>query len=628
MLEQVARDVTGWPTRAVEYHPLLVATRPRQPRAPRPGGRGRAARRRDSSSWPRSSARRPPAAPSTRCQHTAEVRRIASRGAGATGSATSRIFPFPVQTYRSAPRRRRRRTAPRTAGRGRDRSAAGCTSTRSAAPSPLFAPPRAEEAIERLATEPDLPLPLRPRRLLALLQAARRRRGRRRRAAARRAARSSDADAATRADPRLRPRAPRRRRRAAGDGRRDRAVVCAPTGATPGARSPPTARPVFVRYAYGAMADVGAGTYDRSDVHDARARQRPLDAARATGEARRRGRQVAVAATPARRVDQARRLGASRRARRPRHAHRLDRRQRPLRRRPRERRSRAATGSSSSPRPWPTRACPAASGRGPGAGRYVPDGLRPHVRGTLTVTGGPGSSVVLDGLMLEGDVVVDPGDLGSLTVAQCDRDRRGPRRGGRRAEANATPAGAARAQRRRRGRPGRHASRSSPSATRSSTAVTDRRRRARRRGRSGARTPRWRARRSAARVTVRTLDASSCVLDGTVDGRAPPGRLRALQLRRPGLAHAAAPPLRARRPRGDDARRPVYVSTDPASPAYLALAAACSPLIADGRRGRVRDGRPPPPSGGRCGMRAAERQLDPYLPVGSQLGLFGGGHAR
>ena len=34
------------------------------------------------------------------------------------------------------------------------------------------------------------------------------------------------------------------------------------------------------------------------------------------------------------------------------------------------------------------------------------------------MTGGPGSSVVLDGLMLEGDVVVAAGDLGSLTVAQ------------------------------------------------------------------------------------------------------------------------------------------------------------------------------------------------------------------
>lgn len=54
----------------------------------------------------------------------------------------------------------------------------------------------------------------------------------------------------------------------------------------------------------------------------------------------------------------------------------------------------------------------------PVPGQYAADALRPHVRGTLTVTGGAGSSLVVDGLVLEGDLVVLAGDLGSLTVSQ------------------------------------------------------------------------------------------------------------------------------------------------------------------------------------------------------------------
>jgi hypothetical protein len=66
----------------------------------------------------------------------------------------------------------------------------------------------------------------------------------------------------------------------------------------------------------------------------------------------------------------------------------------------------------------------------------------------------------------------------------------------------------------------------------------------------------------------------------------------------------------------------VYLSTDAASPGYLGLAGSCSPLIATGGEGESEMGvhhhlkRP-------LRIRAAQRQLDPYLPVGSQLGILG-----
>jgi hypothetical protein len=81
---------------------------------------------------------------------------------------------------------------------------------------------------------------------------------------------------------------------------------------------------------------------------------------------------------------------------------------------------------------WPALHPP---GGGPPAralGRIVPDGHRPHVRATLRVTGQAPSSpppagqpapppgeLVLDGLLLEGDVEVAPGDLGLLRIAHC-----------------------------------------------------------------------------------------------------------------------------------------------------------------------------------------------------------------
>ena len=78
VLEQVARDVTGWPTRAVEGHPLLVTTahvnHVRLDRAA-------VASLRDAAQLELGAATGPPAARGALdpLRHTAEVRRIASR---------------------------------------------------------------------------------------------------------------------------------------------------------------------------------------------------------------------------------------------------------------------------------------------------------------------------------------------------------------------------------------------------------------------------------------------------------------------------------------------------------------------------------------------------------------------
>jgi hypothetical protein len=53
-------------------------------------------------------------------------------------------------------------------------------------------------------------------------------------------------------------------------------------------------------------------------------------------------------------------------------------------------------------------------------GRLGPSGLRPHLRGKLDVEGEPvgaAGALALDGLLVEGDVTVQPGNLGSLRLA-------------------------------------------------------------------------------------------------------------------------------------------------------------------------------------------------------------------
>jgi P2-related tail formation protein len=605
VLEQVTRDVTGWPARAVEHHPrLATSAHVNHVRLDRPA----AASTRHAVMTELAAVVSPPTARATLdpFQHTAEVRRIASRR-GRYGIRNVGIFPFAVQAYA-------------VGGESSNRGAADGWSRTTASGGwrhfdplgravPLFAPPRAEEASERLCAEPDLPLPLRPRRLLAMLEEAR-----------------------AGGDPSALPLGvrigmtgvalPPERIRVCG--LEDLADVDGPqvmvdaiggrlrayrraTPADPIAAYVPAA--VFVRYAYGALADVGAGTYDRSDEHDrvlATDRwERPGEAEQAGADA-----QVAVpdgadtiaeALVPVSDVDRATfTVSIS------------------------DSDLHAGGVAVAIPRgtrlvlvaaTWPERELPRGERRAATPGVYAPDGVRPHVRGPIAVSGEAGSSVVIDGLALEGDLVVDSGDLGSLTVAHCTIEGELRVRG----EPQAPNAGLeVRLVRSAVGRvrlsdavpvitvadsildapPGNDPVLSGEAAHASLEGSTVR----------GA-------------IAVRTLDASSCILDGVATAQ----RRQTGCVRFSYVGPGSRTPRRHRCvPLEDDEASvvPAYVSTDPASPAYLALAASCSPLIAAGGDGDAEMGvhhhirRP-------LRIRAAQRQLEPYLPVGIELGIFG-----
>jgi len=234
----------------------------------------------------------------------------------------------------------------------------------------------------------------------------------------------------------------------------------------------------------------------------------------------------------------------------------------------------------------------------------------------VRVTGEPGASVVVDGLLVEGDLVVRPGDLGSLTLAHCTVSGEVRVEGGTsgRNEAlsvrvvrsvvgavvldeavptisvvesvldpQALPAGTSALA-----GLGAHAS------LEGSTVRGD--------------------------VVVRSLDASSCLLDGPVDvAHRQTGCVRFSY-----VDAGSRPPRRYRCVPADPASttpHPVYVSTDPASPAYLVLASSCDAAIRSGGERESEMGvhhhlfRP-------LRVRAAERQLAGYVPVGSQLAVF------
>ena len=331
----------------------------RQPRAPRPRGHRRRARRRDGG------ARRgaEPAGRAGRAGSAATHRR------GAPDRLAARALRDPQRGHPAVPRPdlRGRPWSPPARGGGRGRR--GVHFDPLGRSVPLFAAPRAEEAIERLATEPDLPLPLRPRRLLALLLAARARRARRGRAAARRPPR----DRWERAGRRTASASAAWRSLAPGD---EPQVMVDPVAGrlrTYREQAPFEPDDVFVRYAYGAMADVGAGTYDRSDVHDSVLADRPVDpAGRRRGPGRGRSRSRCRRRLAAALDAGAGRLGRPREARRPRHGDGLDRRQRalpgePLDRGPGRDTARARRGGMADADP--------ARRRGAGAGRRS---LRPR----------------------------------------------------------------------------------------------------------------------------------------------------------------------------------------------------------------------------------------------------------
>ena len=270
---------------------------------------------------------------------------------------------------------------------------------------------------------------------------------------------------------------------------------------------------------------------------------------------------------------------------------------------------------------WPARVLPDGEVLGPVPGRYGPDGLRPCLRGSLTFRGGPGSSVVLDGLLVDGDVVVGPGDLGSLGVAATTVT------GALRVESGEPGANGSLLVRVERSILGRLEAAPTVPAVTFLDAVVDT-------GVLAVPPPDVLAVLGAGTqvclegstvrggVVARTLSASSSILDGTVS----------VEHRQVGCVRFGYVGAGSRTPRrfrcvpadgGVGPPVPVYASTDPGSPAYLALASSCSPAIRAGGEGESEMGahhhlgRPPR-------RRALERQLAGYLPVGTQLGTFGG----
>jgi hypothetical protein len=265
---------------------------------------------------------------------------------------------------------------------------------------------------------------------------------------------------------------------------------------------------------------------------------------------------------------------------------------------------------------WPTRVLPDGRIEAPVPGRYTPDGLRPHVSGTVRVTGEPGASVLVDGLLVEGDLVVRPGDLGSLTLAHC------------------TVTGTVRVEGGTEGRNETLALRlvrcvvgsvaldpAAPTISLLDTVLDPQA--------LPAGTPALTGTGVHASlegctvrggVAVRSLDASSCLLDGEMDvAHRQTGCVRFSY-----VAPGSRTPRRYRCVPGDPTAttpRPVYVSTDPASPAYLVLASSCAEAIRSGGERESEMGvhhhlfRP-------LRIRAAERQLAGYVPVGSQLAVL------
>ncbi|GGR76727.1 hypothetical protein GCM10010169_21120 [Micromonospora fulviviridis] len=618
VLEQVARDVTGWPARAVEHHPLLVGTtHVNHVRPDRPATVSlRGAARIEAAAVVSPPGPRGALDPLT---HTAEVRRIPTRR-GRYGIDHVAVHLFPTQAYElGAPE------ADPPAGPNGGWSAARAVADHwtfdpLGRAVPLYAPPRREEAVERLATEVDLPVPLRPRRLLDLLGQAR---------AGTLAATALPLGVRLRVggvdQPDLTP---------------DRIRVCHledlapdpapqvmvdPVAGRLRVHAPAAPDAVFVRYAYGGLADVGAGTYDRTAAHEALLATDPgapvtadgPDAPPAAGQTQ------VCSGTPAP-VGSVPTLAAGLAA---------------------AEASWAAPGSTtrggtyvvsvadSASYPgdvavtvpagtrlvlvaagWPTRRRPDGEVLAPVPGRYAPDGLRPHLRGSLRITGEPGSSVVVDGLLVEGDVVVAAGQLGHLTVAH------GTVTGAVRVESAAGRPNSRLQLRLSRVVAGAVTLAATVPMATVDTSVLD--------ATAGGGTAlagegvhaclEGSTVRGA--VRVRSLDASSCVLDGPVEvAHRQVGCLR--------FSYVAPGSRTPRRYRcvpadGEPGPLPVYAATDPASPAYPALAGSCPVVIREGGEDRAEPGvhhhlrRP-------LRLRAAQRQLDPYRPVGIELGIFG-----
>lgn len=364
VIEQVARDVTGWPAVAVEYYRLLAAAaHTNHVRLDRPA----TADLRDQG---RLEAVVPPLA------HTADVRHIAS-GRGRHNIGHVGVLLFDDQVYDV--------TCPaRDVGDGWTAHPVGWDA-------PLYAAPTAEAGIEAAATEENLPVPLRPRRLHGLLAAGN-------------PPLAVEVDGQQLAAERLR--------------------VCGldDLAALPGWQvmvdpvrgrlhpyfdgAPTAPDTLSTTHVYGAGADVGAGTYDRAASHADALADDPFP-----GEAGVRA-QVEADASIAGAVSEvaAGWAGGTHVVSIP------------------DSGTYAEDVSVHVPEAtrlvlvaaaWPDRVLGPGEVLPPQPGVYAPLGVRPHLRGTLRVTGDGGSAVVLDGLLVEGDVIVGPGSLASLTLAHC-----------------------------------------------------------------------------------------------------------------------------------------------------------------------------------------------------------------
>lgn len=154
VLEQVARDVTGWPAHAVEYFQLLAGTQ--HLAHVREGAAGTASLRGSSSLELVNG-------PFERVAHTAEVRHI-DNGRGRYNIPDVGVFLWRLQSYPVVRAQARLVTAP---GDG------GYTFSPLGMDAPLFNRARTETAISHLAREQDVPEPLRRRALYDELEARR-----------------------------------------------------------------------------------------------------------------------------------------------------------------------------------------------------------------------------------------------------------------------------------------------------------------------------------------------------------------------------------------------------------------------------------------------------------------------
>lgn len=419
VIEQVVRDVTGWPTKAVETYRLLGATthvnhvRPERPTW---------ASLRDAATAELGSPRLAQGA-LTRFAHTAHVRRVdpgRHGGRGRYGIENVAVFVFPVQVYEAVD------IAARPLGDPEDGWATHPLGVRE----PWFAVPGTETTIEHLAGEADLPVPLRPRRLLALLRTER--------------ARGLEGDptklpVAVRidgGDP-LEPWRVRVRgleELATDDPSGDPALgwqvtvdpVCGLVRTyLDGVATAPGS--VLVRYAYGAVADVGAGTYDRSPGHAEALADDPFTGDTDEGGDRVESQVLVRTGPPAGGlqttvVDGLTEIASRWAASTPdltggtqvlsvadseTYAGALD------IEIPAE--SRLVLVAAT----WRGRQLLNGDVEAPVPGVYSPDGLRPRILGDVVVTGAAGSALLLDGLVVDGDLVVRAGDLRSLTLSQC-----------------------------------------------------------------------------------------------------------------------------------------------------------------------------------------------------------------